>query len=144
MNIYLLNSSIFFGYVHMYYAISLRFWPLYMNFLTLGITSSIFNHAFTDRTLQLIDRGLMFTGFIMDLAILLENSLYDRYAILIIELFAVLFYGCSKKYNSTKLHILSHAIITFSHCSIISSAYFACRSLGSVYVKPQYIQLLCQ
>ena len=143
MNIYLLNSSIFFGSLHIYYALSYRIWPLYMHYMTLGIASSILNHAFTDSYLQFADRFIMSLGFIIDTAILVQNNLFDRWLIMTIELLAVMCYMYSKKRESIALHTLAHALITFSHCSILSSAYFACHSYNSIQLHPNYKQLLC-
>lgn len=144
MNFILAISSLFFGIIHLYYAYSWNYWSHYMNFITLGIISSILNHSITNEPIKWTNRYIMINGFLFDSLILYKNNLYDRYFIMVVNIISLLFYIGAKKSNKILPHILSHLFITLSHCCIISSVYLGCKFNSSIsQINNEYRWFIC-
>lgn len=143
MNTKLAKSALFFGYLHIHYALSFHYWSHYMNFILIGLTSSFINHSFTDQRLVYLDRAITIVGLMLDTHILYYNDLFDKQLNMYIEYSAVFMYLLAKYTQKTSFHIMSHGLLTLSHFCIISSAYFHCRAYSGNRIYYPYRSIIC-
>lgn len=87
----------------------------YVAFLTAGCGTSIWNHATTSEIAKWADRATMGVGTVLTL--LIAPSPFFQALMLL----TVIAYGAGKYFESTKLHMLSHALITFINIGIMAS-----------------------
>jgi hypothetical protein len=116
---------------------------MYMDFLMVGLGTSLLNHGYTNTLFQLIDRGMMILGLYLDTRILLMNNIYDRTTILYLQGLTIGCYLSAKLNNNTKTYLYSHILSAITHLCMISSIYFGCRSNINERISPQFRELLC-
>jgi len=75
----------------------------------LGILTSVLNHGFGSRQLQILDRGVMFTGAIVD--IYSVRNFLECYLLIM----AIVCYFLSKISGVVSFHIGSHIFVTVLH-----------------------------
>ena len=87
----------------------------YAAFLTAGCGTSVWNHATTSEIAKWADRATMGVGTVLTLLIA-PNPFFQAAMLL-----TVVAYGAGKWMGSTKLHMTSHALITFINIGIMAS-----------------------
>jgi hypothetical protein len=82
-------------------------------FYLLGLTTSVLNHGFKTRPLQILDRSVMKVGAVIDLFYITDEYQF------ILWFCAIYFYFFSKIIKNTTFHVFAHIFVTGLHNNIL-------------------------
>lgn len=131
-NLILYKSSCISGFVHLLFFILYIPTNLFLiSIMVIGLCTSIFNHKYTNKLLQYLDRFVMIIGFLCNLYFIYNmcNLSHIGLKLFLVNLLlcSVCLYFNAKNYiknnytnYSNILHILAHILLTFIHIILIS------------------------
>lgn len=120
-NLLLLRSSLLCGGIH-FVTMRYCFVPrLYQISLSVGILTSIANHAITNSYVKWGDRVVMAIGFVVDMSYLIKKTTYFPYNIFLgcLEVSSAMGYALAKATKSDVLHQIAHLMLTIAHVNIL-------------------------